>query len=1210
MARPLRALAAALTLLLAAPAPRATPAPQSTAGRAPQSTAQNPAQNPAQNLAPGAPGGDARWESAGKTAVGTSNTLESKVWFTLRNGVMTEVYYPTVDVGETRLTQFVVVSADGRRVETEEDDTTHRIEIPDSQSLTFRQVNTARSGAYTITKTYVTDPTRSTILIDVEFKGRGGERLYVYHDPSLNNSGMHDSAWSEGQAADPTGRNLYGDQVAFASDADKASALVYSPRPKELGTFGRVTNGYFGTSDGLTNRQWLGRFAPGYRRAVDGNVVQVAEIPSDRPGAGGGPVRAGGSSDASFTLALGFGREPAEALTNARQSLQKGFAAARAEYEAGWHEYVRTLRRVEPRWQAQYDMAAMVLKAHEDKTYRGAMIASLSVPWGGGASANEPQVGGYHLVWSRDLYQVATAFYALGDKASADRALDYLFRVQQKPDGSFPQNSWLDGRPFWGSLQMDEVAYPLILAHELGRTDNETYVRHVRPAADFIVARGPHTPQERWEEEDGYSPSTIAAEIAGLVCAAEIARRNDDAPSAAVYLAAADEWARNIAAWTATSTGPHGDGNYYIRINHDLDPNDGDPRELNNGAGQFDERAIVDAGFLELVRLGIKSPRDALVSRSLAVVDKVLKVETPTGASFYRYNHDGYGEMDDGRPWNWDGKYTGKGRLWALLAGERGQYELARGERAAVTRRLEAMQGFANEGRMIPEQVWDMPRSPNADLVFGEGTGSATPLAWSMAQFIRLVTNAQENRNLDTPGLVAARYVEKPAPAQAAGTVLFPAEQVLEQLETGATFRVRGRVPQGGRAFVLHGAERRELQANAGGQFEFDVTAPRGESFVLVGMQAPTGSTSFWRARLRGLSPEEKRRAEQEALTPEFVELVRNARRSPVVAGEEVVFVYRGQARQIEVAGDFTDWAPRSLFLREVPGTDARALRLRLPRGTRAEYKLIADGQWILDPLNPEKNDNGVGGENSSFVTEGYRAMTETGRAPAGARGRIETVEVPGSPARKVKVYLPHGYENSAARYPVLYLQDGSEYLSRARAAEHADRLIAEGKVQPFIVVFVDPIERAKDYWASDSFADFMAKELVPFVDGRYRTVAAREGRALLGASLGGVISYWTALRHPAVFERVGGQSTAFWIDDERVLSALAKLDEGARQKYPMRFYLDTGRLESLLGANRRALVALRSIGYPVAYSESDDGHNYTAWRERLGHAYVALMAK
>jgi|GEM_PF-109149 len=1219
------ALLAMLTLLAVVPAPLG------------QEARRPPAQSAQGGLAPGAPGGDARWESAGKTAVGSSNTLESKVWFTLRSGVMTEVYYPTVDLGETRLTQLVVVSADGRRVETEEEDTTHRVEVLDPQSLTFRQVNTARSGAYTVTKTYVADPSRSTVLVDVEFKGRGGERLYVYHDPSLNNSGMHDSAWSAGGAHGITGGAAAGEQAALASDADKATALVYSPRPKELAAFGRVTSGYFGTSDGLTDLKRNGRLTQTHARAADGNVVQVAEIPAERPGVDAGPLGPRDSSDARFTLALGFGREPDEALKNARQSLLKGFEATRAEYEAGWRDYVRTLRRVSPEHQAQYDMAAMVLKAHEDKTYRGAMIASLSVPWGGGASANEPQVGGYHLVWSRDLYQVATAFQALGDKSSADRALDYLFRVQQKPDGSFPQNSWLDGRPFWGSLQLDEVAYPLVLAHELGRTDNETYVKHVRPAADFIVRHGPWTPQERWEEESGYSPSTIAAEIAGLVCAAEIARRNDDRASEHVYLAAADEWARNVEAWTATTSGEHGDGNYYIRVNEDTDPNDGDPRELNNGAGTFDERHVVDAGFLELVRLGVKPAADPLVSKSLAVVDKVIRVETPNGESFYRYNHDGYGEMDDGRPWNWDGKYTGGGRLWVLLAGERGQYELARGEREAARRRLDAMARFANEGRMIPEQVWDRSQSPAPDLRFGEGTGSATPLAWSMAQFIRLATNLQEGRNLDTPAAVAARYVAKAPPPRAGGGVLFPAEQALERMEAGTSFRVRGQAPPRGRAFLVRGDERRELRTDERGQFEFEVPVAPGESFVLVALVSPSGATAFQRARVRGLSAEELRRAGAAQLAPALAERVRGATRSPVVSGEDVVFVYRGPARRVEVAGDFTDWAPRSLVMSELPGTDVRFYAAKFPRGTRAEYKLVVDGEWKLDPLNPDRNDNGVGGENSSFTTEGYAGAARAGGVGAAVLPPAAAVAVDPRRAggafmtagpdplsdivadsvasrhlggeRKISVYLPPEYRRAGTRLPVLYVQDGSDYIRRGSAIETARRLVAEGRVRPFIIVFVDPADRMKDYWASDRFADFMATELVPYIDARYRTVAGRDGRALLGASLGGVISYWTALRHPSVFARVGGQSTAFWIDEERLLAELSKLDEGARLRHPQRFYLDTGRLESLLGVNRRAQVLLRARGYPVTYFESEAGHNYTAWRDRLPDAYLALMA-
>jgi glucoamylase len=683
------------------------------------------------NVAPGAPGKDAQWESAGKEGVGTSVTLESKVWFTLRDGVMTEVYYPTLDVANVRLLQFVIVSADGKRVETEAEDTLHHIEVLDSQSLTFKQTNTAKSGAYTIAKTYITDPERSAVLIDVNFRwnlpGLFKGKLYVYYDPSLNNSGMHDAAWSDGD-------------WLVAADADKVSALTVS------NGFDEAVNGYFGTSDGPTQLRRDGRFNS-YVRASGGNVVQMAHVRL-------GPLFKVRHAE-QFTLVLSFGRDSDEAIANGQASFRKTFDRARAEYEKGWREYVKTLRRVEQKYQRQFDMAAMILKAHEDKTYRGAMVASLSVPWGGGDNANEPNVGGYHTVWARDLYQVASACYAMGDRAAADRALNYLFTIQQKADGSFPQNSWLDGRPAGGGTQMDEVAYPLVLAYQLGRMDHETWSKHVKPAADFIVRNGPQTPQERWEEEAGYSPSTIAAEIAGLVCAAEIARRNKDVASAKTYLATADEWAGKVDRWTATTSGRYGDKNYYIRISDDTDPNDGARLEINSGGGTFDEREIVDAGFLELVRLGIKRAGDPLVVKSLAVVDKVIQVETPSGAAWYRYNHDAYGERNDG------GRYdarAGRGRLWTLLAGERGQYELARGRKDLARKRLDAMMNFANDGMMIPEQVWDRRASPSSEFRFGEGAGSATPLCWSMAQFIRLAVNLQEGRNLDTPDIVAARY--------------------------------------------------------------------------------------------------------------------------------------------------------------------------------------------------------------------------------------------------------------------------------------------------------------------------------------------------------------------------------------------------------------------------------------------------------------------
>jgi glucoamylase len=690
------------------------------------------------NLAPGGPGLDAHWPSAAKNGFGTSNTLASKVWFTLNNGVMTEVYYPTLDAPNVQTLQFIFFNGENRRVETEAEDTTHRIEVLDPAALSFRQINTAKSGAYTITKTYTTDPDRSTVLIDANFRwneaGPCRCALYVYYDPSLNNSGMHDSAGIDGD-------------WLIASDADKASALTVSDA-----RLVDETNGYFGISDGLTQLRNSGRIVL-YPRAVDGNVVQTARVEFQLP------LETVRHSE-RLTLVLGFGRNAAEAISNGQASLRKGFEAARTEYERGWHDYLKMLPRVEPKYQAQFNMAALTLKGLEDKTYRGAIIASPSIPWGGGPNANEPTISGYHAVWARDLYQVATAFLAMGDRAAANRSLDYLFNIQQKPDGSFPQNSWVDGRPIGGGLQMDQVALPLLLAYQLQRTDKITWLKHIKPAADFILRKGPYTQQERWEEKPGYSPATIAAEIAGLVCAARMAVLNRDELSAGLYLNKADEWARALDHWTATSSGPHAKGKYFLRITEDNDPNDGARIEINSGGGTYDEREIVDAGFLELVRLGVRPARDPLIGSSLAIVDQLTKVETPVGSGWYRYNRDAYGETSDGA--NYDGR-TGVGRLWTLLTGERGEYDVARGNLTGARKRLDAMMGFANDGLMIPEQVWDRSESPGPEFRFGHGTGSATPLAWSMAQFIRLAVNIKRRHNTETPAATAARYSKSSA---------------------------------------------------------------------------------------------------------------------------------------------------------------------------------------------------------------------------------------------------------------------------------------------------------------------------------------------------------------------------------------------------------------------------------------------------------------
>jgi glucoamylase len=678
--------------------------------------------------APGAPGAKATWTNGNKQGVGTSSSLTSKVWFTLGDGVVTEVYYPAVDRANVRLIEFIVTGPNGF-FERESADTTHRIEVVHADALVFRQINTSRSHRYRITRTVFTDPARQTLLLQTRFEplAQGTLSLWVYVDPAINNSGLKDTATASSSAL-------------VAREGDVALAVIAS-RP-----FLDTTAGFAGTSDGLDDLRHQGRLGRPFERASDGNVALVGRL-------------ADTESALDVTLAVGFGRDPDAATREARASLDQPADDVLNSYVREWQAYVLGLERVPAPYDRQFQMAVMMLRAHEDKTQRGAMIASLTIPWGHETDASEGNVGGYHLVWSRDVYQVALAFDAVGDRDASLRALEYMFTVQQRPDGSVPQNSWLDGRPYWTSLQLDEVAYPILLAEQLGRTDGRTWRRHVKPAADFLVANGPATPQERWEEESGYSPSTIAAEIAGLIAAASIADRNGDSAAARRYRRTAEDWEKRLDQWTVTRTGPRAREPYFLRLTQRGRPDAGEFLELNNGSGTFDERTIVDAGFLELVRLGIRQPDTPLLATSLAVVDRVIGVRTPNGSAWYRYNHDGYGEKPNGR--GYDG--TGVGRLWPLLTGERGEYELAAGRDARPY--LDALLAFANEGLMLPEQVWDRSESPvPGQLTFGEGTGSATPLAWTNAGFIRLALGVHQGRVIGTPEVVRRHFLQDRQP--------------------------------------------------------------------------------------------------------------------------------------------------------------------------------------------------------------------------------------------------------------------------------------------------------------------------------------------------------------------------------------------------------------------------------------------------------------
>lgn len=692
-------------------------------------------------VAPGGPGATATWTPANKEGFGTALSVKSKVWYTLQDGRLSEVYYPDLSTPSVRDLEFIV--SDGHSfAEQAYNSSTHVIRLVDANSLIYQQVDTEQSGRWRLTITYATDPSRSSLLMYVKFVSltHVPYQLYVYYNPSLTN-GMSESGFVQGNAF-------------VASDSQTASAFITTPG------FTETSNGYLGTSDGWTDIRQHYHMEWHYSSAPSGNVVQT------------GRTTLNGVGQQHLTLALGFGSIANDALSTAQQSLRTGFETIARAYATGWHNYLASLYQPPSSLttaleRETYRVSEMMLAASEDKTYRGAYIASPTMPWAWGTGLENPS-GPYHLVWSRDLYEIATALIAEGDRAGAERALNFLLYRQQKPDGSFPQNSYVNGTPALTNLQLDEVADPIILAYQLGRHDSSTWA-HIKIAADFLVNfkqggyAAPYSPQERWENQSGYSPATIASEIAGLVCAAVIAKANGDNTSAKLYLATADSWQSHVEKWTVTTNGPYSSKPYFLRLTKDGNPNAGTTYSIGDGGpSAIDQRRVVDPSFLDLVRLGVKSPKDAAILNTLSVVDQQLGVITPSGEFWHRYNFDGYGETRTGAPWGVTQPNTFQtlGRIWPVLAGERGEYDLTVGNTSAARAALQTMANAGNDGYLLPEQVWDNePPAGQAGFLSGKGTFSATPLLWSHAQFIRLAWDVEAGHVTEQPQVVACRYV-------------------------------------------------------------------------------------------------------------------------------------------------------------------------------------------------------------------------------------------------------------------------------------------------------------------------------------------------------------------------------------------------------------------------------------------------------------------
>jgi glucoamylase len=713
--------------------------------------------------APNPPGAASVWASGAKEFIGTAAYGPSRVYFSGTQGIVTEVFYPAPDQVQNVDMQFIVTDSARTWGTEEKSQKSHKTVLVNKHTMEWQVTTIADNNKWKIEKKIFTDPSRDALIQQVTFSSlissvkANAFNLYILNNPAINNTG----AGGEFKSGQDNSRNVQSNNktILTASEPNStSSALAVSLPWKVINGKEMVSHGFVGVNDGFTDlfagsndktMNWT------FDAAIGGNVAQMGWI----------DISSVDSSSVTFSVVLSYAKNETEAVKIASDISNSDIKVIESEYVKGWSDYANRLNNQGGSADDQYYLAAMSLKCIQDKS-NGAMIAGLGTPWG--ETCTDRNQGGYHLVWARDLFKFASALLTAGDTVSANDAVSYLFNIQMqtkagdKPysvPGRFPQNTYVNGTIYWNGTQMDETAMPVILAWKLHRTD---LWPKIKMAAEFLSHNGPATNQERWEEMAGYSPSTIAAEIAGLVCAADMANEMKDSGAAKFYLKKADEWRNNVANWTFTTTGYHGNKQYYIRINANQDPNDDVQLSFGNNTGSHGEKYIIDGGFLELVRMGVMSPKDWTILETISEYDSILKQNIPDkGPAWFRYNYDGYGEYNDGT--NFDN--GGRGRLWPIFTAERGIYEITNsGNGSSGQIYLNALKKFSSPAGFIPEQVWNNSVSITGwqtHLPPGYKAGTATksmqPLSWAMGEYINLVAAMKQNKS-DAPSIVSQRY--------------------------------------------------------------------------------------------------------------------------------------------------------------------------------------------------------------------------------------------------------------------------------------------------------------------------------------------------------------------------------------------------------------------------------------------------------------------
>lgn len=695
------------------------------------------------NPAPGHPGIEPRWTASTKEGIGTAYHTSSRVWFTISHGIINEIYFPTVDNPNTR--DFQLLVTDGETFFHEErTDLKSRIEYPEKNTLHYRITNTAPDNHYSLVKDIICDPHQSVVQMKVSLRTTDSKlrkkiRVYALLAPHIDGIGYENNA----AFSDAAGHSLL---HAWRNETH----LVMGALPD----FKRRSVGFVGTSDGWRDLHNNFQMDWEYDCALDGNTAIMGELDF--------------SQGHEVTIGVGFGKSHTSAAAALFQSLIHRFDDLKGKFVRQWqrldHKHARNeaaAYQITGDEGSLYRLSRCILLAHEDKTYQGALVASMSIPWG--ESKGDEDLGGYHLVWPRDLFHSAMALLASGQAESTRRALAYLACVQEA-NGDIAQNLWLDGEAYWRGRQLDEIAVPALLAWHLrkhGELEEFDPWPVVSRTARRLMLCGPVTEQERWEESSGYSPSTLACVISALVAVSDFAKDRGENEAAQDALDYADWIASNLENWCVTTEGDlvEDQPEHYIRItpaatdNCGANPNPNTVEiTLNNGGGTHLAKRIVGGDFLALSRMGIRPADDPLIEKSLSVLDSVIKYDFAEGPGWLRYNHDGYGQKRDGSAY--DG--TGTGGTWPILTGERGMRELAAGNDALPY--LATLEKSANEGGMFPEQLWQFDDIPEKRMFRGKPTGSAMPLCWAHAEYINLVQSIIAGQPFDRNDTAFDRY--------------------------------------------------------------------------------------------------------------------------------------------------------------------------------------------------------------------------------------------------------------------------------------------------------------------------------------------------------------------------------------------------------------------------------------------------------------------